>query len=269
LILLSGVGTVIILTLEEELSQKACLFIGGTFLSLDFMVFFLYETLISNAQKEKDQIFLLEQTKAYEQLITDSRENDRKIRSLRHDMKNHLAEIGELARLGKTDEILQYIGYAARELADATPQVSTGVVGLDGILNYKIREAAANGILVKKKIAVPDSVGISAYEMNIIIGNLLDNAIRAVTEIEGDNRLISILIRYEKRVLYIRIENACDETKIVDYRGRLISTKNESDQSHGIGIMNVKRTVDKMNGMFTTEHGEGFFIATVIIPEKT
>ena len=55
--------------------------------------------------------------------------------------------------------------------------IGTGNVALDGILNYMCSKALKNNIQVTRKITVPEDAELVAYDMNIILGNLLDNAI--------------------------------------------------------------------------------------------
>ena len=72
--------------------------------------------------------------------------------------------------------------------------IGTGNVALDGILNYMCSKALKNNIQVTRKITVPEDAELVAYDMNIILGNLLDNAIE--NALKTDEPKIDIVIKY-------------------------------------------------------------------------
>ena len=71
----------------------------------------LYESVSDAYRYEKEYEKLKEQMDIYECQISTSIENDRVVRSLRHDMKLHLEELKLLAAGRKYDELENYISY--------------------------------------------------------------------------------------------------------------------------------------------------------------
>lgn len=53
----------------------------------------------------------------------------------------------------------------------------SGNVMIDGILNLKLQEAERSGIDVKLELSVPEKVNVASFDMSVILGNLMDNAI--------------------------------------------------------------------------------------------
>ena len=95
------------------------------------------------------------------------------------------------------------------------------------------------------------------------MGNLLDNAIRAVKETE-ENKYLSIDIQYKSGRLIIRLVNSykhIEKSKIGNY---FISTK-EDKNKHGIGQINIERTVDKYDGIIDVKYGDKKFETMIIL----
>ena len=68
--------------------------------------------------------------------------------------------------------------------------MQSGNLEIDSVLNLKLKEAEVKGIEVDVEIAVPEKLGMSAYDLTVILGNILDNAIEA-TEKAAEPRKIS------------------------------------------------------------------------------
>ena len=55
---------------------------------------------------------------------------------------------------------------------------------LDTVLNYMLQRAVDKKIQLNVKVVVPSDLKLSAYDMNIIFGNLLENAIEAQKDVK-------------------------------------------------------------------------------------
>lgn len=106
-------------------------------------------------------------------------ENMEALRSFRHDMKRHFAEISVLASTGKIEQIKNYVSAMENNLVESRRLVDSGNTALDTVLNYMLQRAVDKKIQVNVKVVVPCNLNLSAYDMNIIFGNLLENAIEA------------------------------------------------------------------------------------------
>ena len=80
-------------------------------------------------------------------------------------------------------------------------------------------------------------MGIGSFDLNVIVGNLLDNAIFAASHSEG--KWMSVSLSYEKGLLFIRVRNSYD-TNIRKSR-EAYETTGKEPQKHGIGLQNVKK----------------------------
>ena len=104
---------------------------------------------------------------------------------------------------------------------------------------------------------------VSDFDLTTILGNLLDNAIRAVKETEK-NKYLSIDIQYKSGRLIIRFVNSykhIEKSKMGNY---FISTK-EDKNKHGIGQINIERTVDEYDGIIDVKYGDKKFETMIIL----
>ena len=98
----------------------------------------------------------------------------------------------------------------------------------------------------------------------IVIGNLLDNAIRECEKLlaaDSESALIFVKLVYEDDNMILSIKNPVREkVEIVD---NIIQKEHES--GHGIGLLNVRSVVERYDGDLALDCDEKEFRAVVII----
>ena len=70
--------------------------------------------------------------------------------------------------------------------------VSSGNMEVDSVLNYMLQKAKKMQLNTTVKVAIPEDMKHS-FDLNIIIGNLLQNAIDAAVETEENSWVLSFL----------------------------------------------------------------------------
>lgn len=134
---------------------------------------------------------------------------------------------------------------------------------LESFLNFKIQVMTQHNI--KSTLSLQGSLQfLDPFDITILLGNLIDNAIEAQKEIS--QRLISISIQEDAYQCTIRIRNTCQEDKLCynTEQKRYLSTKEGS--LHGIGLENVKACVEKYHGSFQQDAKRNLFMTTLILP---
>lgn len=243
-------------------THNGMLFVGVALLVMNIMSYKIFEYITNSYEYEHENEKLKEQMDIYECQISSSIANDREVRELRHDMKHHLNELRILAETGEYDRLKEYICDMTDEAQVLNDMIGTGNVAIDGILNYMCGRAKKENIQVTRKITVPEDAELVPYDMNIILGNLLDNAIE--NSLKTDEPKIDIVIKYNMGVLCINIINSCiHDQNIVN--GKYISTKQNKDKQHGYGIVNVKKCVAKYNGTVVFSNDDNSFKAEVLL----
>jgi sensor histidine kinase regulating citrate/malate metabolism len=135
-------------------------------------------------------------------------------------------------------------------------------IDIDSILNFKIQEAAQQKIKIALDLSIPEKMSIASFDLAIILGNLLDNAIEAVAEMEKE-RQIKTKINYDKGRLIILVENPYQGER-VKVGNQYLTTNKESSQ-HGLGLENVKSVLQKYDGtMDITQRGNIFSVSLLL-----
>ena len=174
------------------------------------------------------------------------------LRRARHDMKNHLIAIRELAEHSGREELLSYLDSLSKQIEAAAPPFRSGNDIADAILADKYAKAEKRGLKLEMS---GDLYGleIEAADLVTILSNLLDNAIEAVSRIYGmdvpaDAKKIVLEFRKNKNYLFIIQKNPGRDP--ID-TAHIRSSKNSPD--HGFGIHNIRRTVRKYGGEYRLE----------------
>lgn len=125
--------------------------------------------------------------------------------------------------------------------------VSSGNTVIDAIINYMLQRAELLNAKIEVMVSFPEDSIMNPMDMNILFGNLLENALRAIEEIEDEEkRKIGIKINYKKGIVHIHIFNSY-EGEIKRKGNQILTTKNDKIR-HGIGLENVRQVVEKYQG---------------------
>ena len=114
---------------------------------------------------------------------------------------------------------------------------------------------------VDYKINVPKELDINSFDLNIIVGNLLENAIDAAKD--SEEKWIEVSMNYEQGILFIRIRNSFDN--VVQRRGNTYLTTKKKTVGHGIGLQNVKKVVDNYKGEMQILDSDNIFDVKIIL----
>lgn len=222
---------------------------------INIFVFFLYDHQIAQFQIEREKEVLELQNEYQREQLDMMSKMEEKMQRQRHDFVKHISMLFYLNESGKQEKIREYI----REIQDEIPlglsPVQTGNSVIDSILNYKLREVEEKGIPVATEIAVPCDLELSAYDMNLLLTNLLDNAIEASKGEE--EKQIEIAIWYVHHKLNVHIRNR--STGEIHLERDQFATTKEDKANHGYGIKIVREVVEKYNGLMEIKTPEGWF----------
>ena len=129
-------------------------------------------------------------------------------------------------------------------MANPSEYIATGNESVDGLLNYKLQRANEILNVVEARVNIPEKLMLHSFDLNVVLGNLLDNAIEAAVQTE--EKELKMTIKLEKGILFIHIHNSCLGIK----NGRLkrLETTKEDALNHGIGLGNVQRIIEKYHG---------------------
>ena len=229
-------------------------------LVINLAIFYLYGAIQDYYRQKIEKEEFFNRMEIYANQLDIMKNSYQKIKELRHDLKHHLGELKYLANTNGKKQLLVYIEDMERHMINAEEYVSSGNKEIDGTLNYLLQTAKKKLKEVDVSVSIPENLEIHNYLFNVILGNLLENAISAAVKTE--RKYLKVYIKLKQNVIYIVVENSYNgEVKIKDNK---IITSKKDKKIHGIGLESVKRMVEEMNGILDIQWKESVFTVNVI-----
>ncbi len=183
------------------------------------------------------------------------------LRSLRHDIKNHLIIIDGYASQKNFEKIHEYISKIGDRFKDTAP-IQTSSTAVSALLNEKSALAQQKNISCEITCDFPN-LKIDDFTMITILGNLLDNAITAASKCAGG--WIKANLQQQDSMLTITIDNSHSE-EVQEKDGVFTSTKTDKSDIHGIGIKNVRKAVNNLRGQIDISYTKNTFHVCILLP---
>lgn len=221
-------------------------------------------------QEEKEKYFVeQQQVHAIQERMEEVEQFYHGIRQMKHEMKNHMTNIKGLARNGSYGDIEQYIDHMDESMNVFEITIKTGNTVTDVIVNDKQKAAEKQGIQFQSEFSYPKSDGYNAYDIGVIINNLLQNALEACEKMAEGKRYIYLSGRQKKKFYMINVKNSFEGEVTFDTKTNLpLSTKGKDIALHGIGLSNVKREADKYMGDVDIRARKNEFSVAVLLQER-
>jgi sensor histidine kinase regulating citrate/malate metabolism len=233
-------------------------------LFINMLVFYLYDLILQEYSQKYKSMVLEREVSEYKHELSLLMESQRRIQGLKHDMRHHISALKNLSESGKHEELLQYLDNMTEFSKNKQGSVSTGNTAVDSILNYLIQKASDNEVAVETSLKIPDELSMEFFDLNVILGNLFDNAIDAAKETK--DKRIKLDLEFSRNILYINLRNSClgkDSIKLTA-EGKLLTTKKEKE-THGFGLQNVKLIIDKYSGAMKITHENHCFVVDCML----
>ena len=221
-------------------------------------------------QEEKEKYFVeQQQVHAIQERMEEVEQFYHGIRQMKHEMKNHMTNIKGLVRNGSYGDIEQYIDHMDESMNVFELTIKTGNTVTDVIVNDKQKAAEKQEIQFQSEFSYPKSDGYNAYDIGVIINNLLQNALEACEKMAEGKRYIYLSGRQKKKFYVINVKNSFEGEVTFDTKTNLpLSTKGRDTALHGIGLSNVKREADKYMGDVDIRARKNEFSVAVLLQER-
>lgn len=198
----------------------------------------------------------LEQKQAYFQ---DKLRDEKRIRSIYHDMKNHLLV---LQTQQANSEVLNESARSLQEQIETyETYYHTGNDYLDMILRDKSRLAREKQIDFHAAVSFSEGAFLKPLDISTIFGNALDNAVEASEKLPESMRLITVKAAAVHDMLVIAVENNRSLDEFTPQK-----TSKKDSFLHGFGISNIQKAVEKYGGECIARPKEEKFIVKIILP---
>jgi hypothetical protein len=236
----------------------------------------LFQDMIDLNREKNSRMILEKQVDSMQEHMNEMERIDSGIRSMKHDMKNTISVITQLAsKNGENTELQTYLSELNQTIGSLEFQFKTGNTVVDTLLNMKYHEAVREMPDLQMdadKLLFPETIQIQSYDIGVILGNALDNAIEACRKLKEKESNAKVFIRlssYQKgKMVFIEIENSFDGNVIRKKQSEFPVTDKADKEAHGIGLLNMKHTAEKYHGAVDWSVKDNLFTLSVMMKNE-
>ena len=229
---------------------------------INFATFYLYDEITAALLEKMQSLLVMEQNKYYDRQFKLMKASLKATRIVRHDLKNHMFSIRSLIEKDDREEALDYISSIMEDIGSRQDHAASGNTIIDSIINFKFQGVEHSRIKTMVDLSIPEELVIPSFDLTIILGNLLDNAIEAVLQVK-ENRFVDIKIKYDKGRLLIKVDNPfCGE---ITGENRKVLTSKGNKGEHGLGLVSVKKVIQKYKGTIDLDYSGNIFSISIIM----
>ncbi|WP_300412744.1 sensor histidine kinase [uncultured Oscillibacter sp.] len=242
----------------------ALLFYAGAWLTIAFQ-----QGMAALREEQATHYMEYQQTQAIRARIHEAEQFYTSIRGLKHEMRGHLTNIKGLAQSGEYASLEDYIAKMDESMSGFELTLQTGNPVTDVIVNDIRRQSLDLGIRFQVEFHYPDPGAYDAFDVGIILQNLLQNAVEACEKVGEDERFIVLTGTRKGRFFLIEVKNSFAGEVVFGQDGLPVTTKQEDAPMHGIGLANVRREAEKYMGELELKAVQQKFSATVLLQERS
>ena len=237
------------------------IFAALALLFINILIFYLYHSLLKFYSARMNEQVFKQMLEVYSYQLDVARESEERVRALRHDIKHHIIELSAMAKKNNNNDMIKYLSSMKEFMLNPKEYSTTGNREIDGVLNYMLQKANSTLNQVDVQINIPEDLYFNNFNICVILGNLVDNAVREASK--SEEKLLTIKMQIKQEVLLIFIENSYSG-KILEKRNGLQTTQPEL-AIHGIGLENVKKVVLANGGEIKTDYTSDRFCVQVLL----
>lgn len=242
----------------------ALLFYAGAWLTIAFQ-----QGMAALREEQATHYMEYQQTQAIRARIHEAEQFYARIRGLKHEMRGHLTNIKGLAQSGEYASLEDYIAKMDESMSGFELTLQTGNPVTDVIVNDMRRRCIDLGIRFQAEFHYPDPGAYDAFDVGIILQNLLQNAVEACEKMGEGERFIVLTGKRKGRFFLIEVKNSFVGEVVFGQDGLPVTTKQEDAPMHGIGLVNVRREAEKYMGELELKAVQQEFSAAVLLQERS
>ena len=188
------------------------------------------------------------------------------------DMKNHLADLEILLGQEKNisgeyeKEVRRYLDGLCEAMEELDMKCSSGNPVTDVVISRKMRSAGLKRINFESTFIFPEKLGISAFDISILLNNGLDNALEAAEKEEEPS--IHLDSYANGNMFFIEIRNTFTGELFADEAEKTLLTSKTDDGIHGLGMKNMQSCAEKYFGTLRWESSGKEFLLEIMLQGK-
>lgn len=230
-------------------------FTGVTALILLFVILTL-----ANHEKLEQEVHLAGLREVYYQGI---QREQVQVRTLRHDLRNHMTVLRGLLESGETEKAIGYLEQItdSSSLGGGKPFSDNETANV--VLTAKAKEMRQRGIQGEFQISLPQNLLIAETDLCALLGNALGNALDNAMEAaeKSTDKTVRVRCRAEKGLFMLQVDNALAGDEKPD-----LSTTKKDKTAHGFGLLGMREIAKRYGGSFEVVAANGRFELVVCLP---
>ncbi|MCM1273684.1 MAG: GHKL domain-containing protein [Clostridium sp.] len=234
----------------------------------------LFQNMIYTGRAKSERVVLQNQVSSMQEHLEEMERIYSEIRGMKHDMKNTIAIIGQLST-EENRELREYLADMNNAFERLKLRFKTGNTVADTLLNMKYHEALRELPDLKMEMDMlmfPQDLKIHGYDIGIILGNAIDNAVEACRRLKETDKEVDTFIRLismqKGKCLVVKIENSFDGKLFKKKQAEFPMTVKTDKEHHGMGLRNIKNTVEKYHGTIDYKVENRTFILSVMMKNE-
>lgn len=241
----------------RTISMAACVIVAIGLVFLIDVIWRLSSHLVENTRLRQENNMLSMEERRYAQL----RSYMNQTRELRHDFRQHMRVISGLVHGNQIDELTNYVDQI-NQMAGQEHRRLCANHAVDAVASYYEAMAAEQGATIEWSLDVPEEVFIKEADLCSIIGNLVENALQAVSKLPADRQIVKVTVRLiTEAMLGITVKNP--------YEGKIRMGRNGLPRTykrgHGIGLASVSAIAKRYGGTCDIDVSNGQFAVSILM----
>lgn len=209
------------------------------------------------------------QNQSYKESMKNLEALNSKLREQRHDYLNQLQVVYGLLELGEYEDAREYMRPVFKDIMKVNRALKTAQPAVNALLQAKMETAEKQGIDFYLEVGTQlSALDMEPWELCKVLGNLIDNAVTAVLETDGEKR-ISMEMREAKEFYKISVRNngpaiPVQAQKQIFNQG--FTTKKE--EGHGMGLAIVSSILKEAKGRIELQSDDNETVFSITIPKS-
>lgn len=179
-----------------------------------------------------------------------------------HDLKKQISLLRQSPDSLTTEKALSDMEHAVSNYDNTA---NTGNKTLDLILSQKLLQAANQNITMTYLVDGADFDFMNTIDLFSLFGNILDNAIESVLQLENEeHRVIDLTSNQQGQFLILRCDNYFTH-KLTFSDGLPVTSKSDKDY-HGFGLKSIQMILEKYHGTLSITTEDDIFHLFIMMP---
>lgn len=222
-----------------------------------YLLWWIAAKISESARLQQESTMLQMESKRYEELRNYMEETS----ALRHDFRQHILVIIQLSNAEKLSELQEYLS----QFNDTAGKSYTGYcdnIAVDAIASYYTSFAESQDTRIDWDLNLPKVLPLKESEYCVILGNLLENSLKAVKNLPKEQRYVNVISSsLSDSIIGISVDNP--------FSGEIKFRRNGLPRSyregHGIGLVSVMNTVKRYNGTMEITAEKNIFSVDIVL----